>query len=498
MFRKIAMQMSAFRENFKKLSLAKKLIWIGVVALILFGGGGGFAYYRLVYLPAQATSSQPALQTATVRQGNLILTASGTGTLIANNQVSLAFQTGGQVTKIAVKVGDQVKAGDVLAQVDDTNAQIGLTQAERSLAELTSLNAIATAQEAMATAATTLQSARNHLEYLISPAVMHWEEEVAKAEQAVQDAQKAVDTNPTDQTAQQKLKDAQAYLEHAKASLASAQAAYESDYVPNTFTVKTVNPTTHKIVKYIAAPTDAEILAARAAVTAAQAALQEATYLYNALTGGEVPANATGAGLTALEQARQAVQTAQHTLDGTRLVSTIDGTVMTVGASVGDTVGTSTAIITVADLNHPTIDVFLDPSDWNNVKVGYTTDVTFDNLPDQKFTGKVVQVDPGLYAASNSSVVHAVVKLDATNAAFNLPLGSTASVDVIAGQALNAVLVPIEALHKAGDQYAVFVMVNGKLRLVVVKVGLQDLISAEIISGLQPGDVVSTGLTATK
>jgi hypothetical protein len=71
-------------------------------------------------------------------------------------------------------------------------------------------------------------------------------------------------------------------------------------------------------------------------------------------------------------------------------------------------------------------------------------------------------------------------------------------VDVIGGRADNALLVPIEALHPAGDQYTVFVMENGKPVLHVVQVGIQDQVSAEIKSGLQAGDVVTTGITAIK
>jgi hypothetical protein len=71
-------------------------------------------------------------------------------------------------------------------------------------------------------------------------------------------------------------------------------------------------------------------------------------------------------------------------------------------------------------------------------------------------------------------------------------------VDVIGGQAVNALLIPIEALHPAGDQFTVFVMQNGKPTLRVVQVGIQDQVSAEILSGLQAGDIVTTGITGTK
>lgn len=476
----------------------KRSIWLVLLAVIVLAAGGGYGYYQLIYQPANSTSTDSStMQTASVRTGDLVIYASGSGTLIANNEVDLAFRTSGQVTQVNTAVGDLVKTGDILAQVDDTSAQISLTQAKRSLSELTSVNAVASAQEAMAAAATTLTEARASLAYLISPTVLKWEEEIVKAEQAVKEAQAAVDASPNDKTAQQTLKDAQAYLQRAQANLVGAQASYTEEYLPNNFTVKSMDRVTHQVTKYVAAPTEADILEARAAYAAAQAAYEEAVTYYNALTSGTIPENATGASLGELEQAQLEVKSAQYSLDGTRLITPIDGTVMSMDLSVGDTVGTS-SVVTVADLTHPALEVFLDASDWGNVKVGYKAEVTFDMLPDTTYTGKIIQVDPGLYSESGTSVVRAIVKLDAVDDSFNIPLGASASVDVIGGEARNAVLVPIEALHKAGDQYTVFVMVNGELKLRVVEVGIQDLLYAEVKSGLEAGDVVSTGITETK
>jgi multidrug efflux pump subunit AcrA (membrane-fusion protein) len=179
------------------------------------------------------------------------------------------------------------------------------------------------------------------------------------------------------------------------------------------------------------------------------------------------------------------------------LIAPISGTLMTFDITVGNQVSTSTTV-TIADLSQPFVQVYLDPTDWNNVKLGKDANVTFDSLPDSKFTGKVTEVDPGLYASGNTSVIRALVRLDIPQTGFNLPLGSTGSVDVIGGQANNALLVPIEALHPAGGQFTVFVMQNGTPTLRVVQVGIQDQVSAEIISGLQAGDVVTTGITGTK
>ena len=66
--------------------------------------------------------------------------------------------------------------------------------------------------------------------------------------------------------------------------------------------------------------------------------MTEAQNLVTALTGGTVPANATGTGLNALNQAKLNLQNAQNNLAYTSLYSPINGTVLTVNNSVGDTI----------------------------------------------------------------------------------------------------------------------------------------------------------------
>jgi len=466
--------------------------WIFIIAAAL-AGAGGYAYYKLVYQPSQV-SDEPALQTAVVQQGNLVIYASGTGTLIAADEVDLAFTTSGQVTEILCEVSQKVEAGELLAKVDDTDAQVSYAQAKRSLAELTSQAALANAQQAIAQAEIDLGDAVSTLGYLISPSVLRWEGEAQKAEAAVAEAQSAVETSPEDGEAKKSLEEAQAYLTRANANLKSARSYYENEYLPDNFT--RWDGKTGK--KYVAEPSDAEILAARAGVAAAQAALEEAQNLLIALSGGEVPENATGSGLTELEDAKLALDAAQTKLDGARLIAPISGTVMSIDIGVGDSVGESGSAITLADLSHPVLEVYLDESDWSNIGIGYEAEVVFDILPETVFTGTVTQVDPGLYSEGNTSVVRAIVELDEIEATFNFPLGTSASVDIIGGRAENVILVPIEALHKAGEKYAVFVLENGSPRLRVVEIGIEDLLYAEVKSGLNAGDVVTTGITETE
>ena len=65
-----------------------------------------------------------------------------------------------------------------------------------------------------------------------------------------------------------------------------------------------------------------------------------------------------------------------------------DGAILSISASVGDSVGT-TKFITIADLSQPYLEVLLDETDLNNVGIGYDVSVTFDALPNQTFTGKL-------------------------------------------------------------------------------------------------------------
>ncbi len=77
-------------------------------------------------------------------------------------------------------------------------------------------------------------------------------------------------------------------------------------------------------------------------------------------------------------------------------------------------------------------------------------------------------------------------------------LGSNATVEVIGGDVQDALLVPVDALRDLGGEYAVFVQdENGELKMRMVEVGLMDYTYAEILSGLEEGEIVSTGIVQT-
>jgi len=196
-----------------------------------------------------------------------------------------------------------------------------------------------------------------------------------------------------------------------------------------------------------------------------------------------------------LINAQASLEEAQAELEAATLVAPFSGTVISVGASAGDTVSSSTAVVTLADLEIPQVLFWVEETDLASVAPGNAVNFVFEALPDYTFPGEIVSVDPSLVTVSNTPAIQVRASIDLSAHPVNLLSGMNADVEIVAGEARNALLVPIQALREiAPDQYAVFVVQpNEELELRMVEVGLKDYVNAEILSGLEVGESVSTG-----
>jgi len=246
----------------------------------------------------------------------------------------------------------------------------------------------------------------------------------------------------------------------------------------------------------------ADVALAQAQVQAAEAGLAEAEALVAELKGETLPPGAIStlaAARTQIAQAELAVESARLTLSNTVLIAPITGTVTVINAAVGEAVSTA-PIITLAALDEPLVRFYVEENDLGKVAVGYTVTVVFDAAPDMPLAGHVTRVDPALTTVDGSPAVQAWAALDTPASAFPRVSGLTAEVEIVAGEAKNALLVPVQALRElAPGSYAVFVVqANGQLKLTPITVGLKDFANAAILSGVKAGDVVSTGTVETK
>lgn len=112
-----------FSKKIKKL-LKKKSLW--AVLIIVAAIVAAIFYFN----------QPPEIEYVTekVQQGDLKQTVSETGTVQAASEIDLNFKANGTIEEINVKEGDEVKKGDVLAKLDDSEVQIQIRQAQASLA----------------------------------------------------------------------------------------------------------------------------------------------------------------------------------------------------------------------------------------------------------------------------------------------------------------------------------------------------------------------------
>lgn len=98
---------------------------LGVLAV----GGGAFAWRGGAGGPPDAAS----ILSVPVTRGNIERTVLATGMLKPSRWVAVGAQVSGQITALNVKLGDKVKAGDLLAQIDPSTQQNDLKSAEANL-----------------------------------------------------------------------------------------------------------------------------------------------------------------------------------------------------------------------------------------------------------------------------------------------------------------------------------------------------------------------------
>ncbi len=189
---------------------------------------------------------------------------------------------------------------------------------------------------------------------------------------------------------------------------------------------------------------------------------------------------------------------AQNELEGTVLTAPIAGKVISIASEAGTRVDTST-YITIADLSQPKLTVSIDEADMGKFVVGNPAIIVFDALPDQTFSGKVVEVNPSLVSSGFYSVVQGVVELDdtAVETVSKLPLGVTATATIISQEAKDTLVVPLTALKTLDEGYSVMVVgSDGKETQQVVTIGLEDTENVQILSGLAEGDLINSGVSA--
>ena len=83
---------------------------------------------------AASTAANVRTQTVTVQRSALVATASAAGNVCAPNAAVLVFQQTRRVAQVNMQIGDTVKQGQMLMQLDTTDLNLALKAAQTSLA----------------------------------------------------------------------------------------------------------------------------------------------------------------------------------------------------------------------------------------------------------------------------------------------------------------------------------------------------------------------------
>jgi HlyD family secretion protein len=431
------------------------IVGIIVIAIVI----AWVAYPRLT-ASASATAN---LQTVPVQRGNIVATVSAAGNVTAPEDASLAFQTSGRVAKVNVQVGDQVKEGPTLMQLDTSDLELALQSAQANLAD---------AQASYDASKTNLQVALQTAQANLASAQANYDSTKAKAG-----------------TNEDQLIVAKATLDNATAALQQAQAAYNQvasrpdiAMLPQATQLQQATNNYNSALanyKMTAATINNDALKqAQAQLDSAQAALNQAQH--NMTTS-------TQAAQAQLKSAQVAVEQAQNNLAKATLVAPFSGVVAAVNYSAGDTVGAEPAV-EIVNLSSLEVNATLSEIDVVKVKPGQTAQMTFDALPNKTYTATVAEVGPA--GTITQGVVNYPVTLRVANTTGEIKPGMTANLNIDVAQADNVLMIPARAVHQQGNRKTVTVLSQGKEITVPIQTGLSNDQSVEVTQGLEQGEQV--------
>ncbi|WP_339021785.1 efflux RND transporter periplasmic adaptor subunit [Aeromonas salmonicida] len=344
-----------------------------------------------------ATGAAPVASyiTATAERRDLEQSVLADGTLQAQKLVSVGAQVSGQIKVLHVALGDQVKQGDLLVEIDD------LTQ-------------------------------------------------------------------------QNALKDAEAALDNVQAQLASRRATLRNNAL--------MFDRQRKVL--------ARGLGSQADYDSAEATLIATRADIRALIAQAV-------------QARIAVDTARVNLGYTRIVAPMAGTIVAIPVEQGQTVNavqSTPTIVKVARLDTMTVEAQISEADVSRVSTGLPIYFTILGAPEHRYEARLRAIEPAPdsinddTSSSTTTAVYYNGLFEVSNPEGALRIGMTAQVHLVLATERNALVIPAIAL--SGDRVQV-VDGAGKLQWRQVKVGLNNKVDAQILSGLEAGEsVVVSQLTA--
>ncbi len=443
----------------------KKVAILLLVILVIGGGIGGYFWMR-----DRQTQSQEdnIIRTAQVTRGDLEITVSASGNVIANQKADLRFDTPGKVVQVHVEVSDRVKAGQELARLDTGDLERAMRQAEISL-----------------------EQAKLNLQELLEPART---EDLDLAQLTLNQAAQALEVARIGKESAQ-----------SEAQEMMRQAQQARDTALNNYNAEKDKPWADKLeTTYIEAEGQLGITQVNAELKIQQAQDQwlnaynrymQAKDNLQKLEEGVDEEQIRQAELQ-IEQAELNLEKAQEALDKAILKATFSGVVATVNLQEGVQTPATLPAVTIVDDAEFYIDTSIDETDISKVSVNLPVTVTLDAYPEVALQGIVESVAPASVNTGGVIAYPVRVHLTPTENA-EVREGMTASVIIQTSRLEDVLLIPNWAIRTdqaTGETYVYCKCEeNGteSLRRFPVTLGERNENFTQTLSGLEEDTTVA-------
>lgn len=494
----------------------KKIIWTVIILLVV----GPIAYN--IFKPKDNSKN---IQTDIVKRQDLKRTVLATGQVVSSTDLQLSFKSSGPVASVLVKEGNKVKAGQVLASLDQKDQIASLTSARGALAQANanynkvlsgaSSEDVAVTKVALDSAKSSLENTKKQQQVLVDnayKAVLNSSLEAVPEPGNINDITLTISGtyNSTETGIYQIIQEGQSFyvrgLETAgnisiNTSVPTPLALgtrglyvqFPSTVVVSTdkWTVKVPNTSASTYITTYNAYQSA-LETQRSAVAAAENAVASAQAALDLKKAQARPADVQAAEAQILSAQGQ-VQAASSALENTIIRAPADGTITSVDIKVGELATALKEAIVLQDIGNLHVEANVSEANIASLRESQDIDITFDALgPDRLFKGKVQTINPA------STVVSGVVNYKVTASLENvadIKPGMTANMTVLTGEKPAVLAVPSRAIINNGKK-VIRVIDDPKKKTyheVEVTTGLEaDGGLVEITSGVSEGQEVVT------
>ena len=472
---------------------------IGIIILIILATGGYFLLFH----------RSTKYQFITVESGSITESVSITGNTTPSKSVSLSFGSGGIISNTYSDLGKQVKAGDVLAELNMNDLLAGLHQAQANVdAEQAKLKGLENSnQPADASSAFIIAMRNAYLE--IETAVLRY------ADTLFTDG---VSVNPTIKIATQNQDEKRSIenerltvgekLKKWKDALAGIDASSDSKTINNVGNIG--NDTviyTASFLNHLGTITanlntqsgllQSEIDTDRTNVnTAAQTASAGALAEQNAYTTWTSAPQNIDAQEAAVEAVEASVESAQAKINNAQIVAPISGTITQFDTKVGQLASPSIPLISIMSDTGYEVDAGVSETDIGKIMLNDKVTMTLDAFPNETFSGSVFYIAPA--ETNTQGVITYQVKISFDKPDPRLKSGLTANIDIQTKHKDNILILPQYAILQNDSGNFVETLENNVVKQNPVVLGITDQKgSVEIISGAVKGEqVLNIGLKA--